>query len=247
MTSQALAAAAEFGLYFPSGLGACLPTAFAAPLRNAGRRLTRQMVLVSRNRGAEGERREKAIPAADWVKTRGGDPEAFEAVFVRYAKPILSFTYNMLGDRNRAEEATQETFIRAYRRLDSRQEETRLSTWLFGIARNVVREAIREKYRGAANVSLDARISRSLADCRRGPDEHLISGEVYGTIREALECLSEDCRTVFVLKIFRNMRYEEISRITGYSIGKLKTDLHRARLEMRQKLRPYRTGRAAGM
>jgi RNA polymerase sigma-70 factor (ECF subfamily) len=184
---------------------------------------------------------------ADMARVRSGDPEAFQAVFSRYSKPILSFIYNMLGDSNRAEEATQETFIRAYRRLDTVQESTQLSTWLFGIARNVVREAIREKYRDVAKVSLDEDVSRNLTDNKSGPDDCLIAGELQRTIYKALSGLSEDCRTVFVLKVFQNMRYGEISKITGSSIGKLKTDLHRARLEIRAKLQPYLLGRISRM
>jgi RNA polymerase sigma-70 factor, ECF subfamily len=58
-------------------------------------------------------------------------------------------------------------------------------------------------------------------------------------IRKALIALDEDKRTVFSLKIFHEKSYEEISAITGHSIGKLKTDLHRARLEMRKRIAPY--------
>ena len=59
------------------------------------------------------------------------------------------------------------------------------------------------------------------------------------TIKQALAELDEDKRLVFSLKIFHEKSYEEISAITGHSIGKLKTDLHRARAEMRKRLEPY--------
>ena len=78
---------------------------------------------------------------------RGGDEDAFHAIFNRYGKPVHAFIFNLLGDRGSAEELTQETFCRAFRRLRSMRKETELSTWLFGIARNVVREAIKGKYR----------------------------------------------------------------------------------------------------
>jgi len=180
-------------------------------------------------------------------RIRMGDHEAFRAVFQRYSKPILSFIYNLLGDRGRAEEATQETFIRAYRKIGTRNGNTQLSTWLFGIARNVVREAIREKYKDRARVNLDEDFSRKLPDNRSGPDDEIMASELQGKIREALRCLSEDCQLVFVLKVLMSMRYDEISKITGSSIGKLKTDLHRARLEMRRRLQPYLAGRVSGM
>jgi RNA polymerase sigma-70 factor (ECF subfamily) len=58
--------------------------------------------------------------------------------------------------------------------------------------------------------------------------------------------LSDDQRVVFVLKVLNKMRYQEISLVTGSSIGKLKTDLHRARRHMRQRLQPYLVGRVPG-
>lgn len=105
------------------------------------------------------------------LRAREGDEEAFHAIFIRYSKPILSFIYSLLGDRACSEDLTQETFVRAYRRLDSMHEGTRLSTWLFGIARNVVREFFREKYRSRQALGLDDPRSRRAADQRVGPDE----------------------------------------------------------------------------
>lgn len=180
------------------------------------------------------------------TRARAGDADAFHAVFIRYSKPVLSFIYSRLGDRLHAEELTQETFIRAYRRLFSVRGDTQLSTWLFGIAHNVVREAIKRKYRDQRKVELDHPLSTTLRDIRTGPDQQLIAGELNLKIQGALAALSEDHRVVFVLKVLHRMRYEEISRITGASIGKLKTDLHRARLEMRQRLVPYLNEHSAG-
>jgi RNA polymerase sigma-70 factor (ECF subfamily) len=170
---------------------------------------------------------------------RPGDSDAFKEIFLRYGKPILSFVFNLVGDGALAEELTQETFIRAYRRLGSMKKDTRISTWLFGIARNVVHEAVRDKYRDRRKTALDDDLRASLKDSRSGPADQLFSGELNRTIRRALAGLPEDHRLVFVLKVVHQMRYEEISAVTGASIGKLKTDLHRARIEMRQKLAPY--------
>ncbi len=173
------------------------------------------------------------------AQARSGDAEAFHAIFDRYSKPILSFLYGILGNRAHAEEMTQETFVRAFRRLGSIRKESHLSTWLFGIARNVAREAIKAKYRGRRTTDLDDQTSRALRDQNTGPDERLIAAELSLRIQAALAALRTDQRTVFILKVLHKMRYEEISDITGSSIGKLKTDLHRARLEMRQRLGPY--------
>jgi RNA polymerase sigma-70 factor (ECF subfamily) len=71
------------------------------------------------------------------------------------------------------------------------------------------------------------------------PEGALLDRELTEAIQKALYSLDEDKRVVFSLKIFHEKSYEEISAITGHSIGKLKTDLHRARLEMRKRIAPY--------
>lgn len=180
-------------------------------------------------------------------RARAGDPEAFKAIFQRFGRPVLAFIYHMLGDRSSAEELAQETFVRAYRRLDRLEAGSRLSTWLFGIARNVVREAIRDKRRRPREVDLNDTTFLALRDERAGPDENFMTRELQRAIRRSVGDLSDDQRLVFALKVLRKMRYQEISLITGSSIGKLKTDLHRARLQMRQRLQPYLAGRISGM
>jgi len=76
-------------------------------------------------------------------RARRGDDDAFRLIFDRYARPVSSFIYDIVGQREQAEELTQETFVRAYRNLKGLRDEQRLSTWLFGIAKNVARESIR--------------------------------------------------------------------------------------------------------
>lgn len=176
-----------------------------------------------------------------------GDGDAFHAIFRRYFRPVLTFIYGLLGNRSQAEELAQETFVRAYRRLDTVRDKNRLSTWLFGIARNVVREAVKVKYTARSGVSLEDAGAEQLEGRQASPDGQLLAGELSGAIRDALLELPEDGRTVFLLKVIHQLRYDEISRITGSSVGKLKTDLHRARLQMRQKLLPYVGEQFSGM
>src|SRR6266550_3742666 len=93
-----------------------------------------------------------------------GDEEAFRLIFLRYSRPIISFVYDLVSDRGLAEELTQETFVRAYRSLHTMREETRLSTWLFGIARNVAREALRSRALDNHRIDLEDKAVQSLSD-----------------------------------------------------------------------------------
>ena len=173
------------------------------------------------------------------ARARRGEDEAFRMIFDRYGRPIISFIYDMVGRRDLAEELTQETFVRAYKNLKALRDDTKLSTWLFGIAKNVARESLRYKHRETDKVGIDDDHVIELSDGKRPPDSELLDKELNGVIRDALGALDEDKRLVFTLKIFQQRSYEEISKITGSSIPKLKTDLHRARAEMRRRIQPY--------
>lgn len=169
---------------------------------------------------------------------RSGDHEAFRRVFERYARPVTSFIFDMVNQRELAEELAQETFVRAYRGIGGLREDARLSTWLFGIAKNVAYEAIRARRRRTM-VGIEEIAEMPDGNSKQRPENALLNNELSGVIQTALACLDDDKRLVFTLKIFQQKSYEEISSITGFSIPKLKTDLHRARAEMRRRIGPY--------
>jgi len=168
-----------------------------------------------------------------------GDQEAFRLIFERYSRPVISFIYDQVGDRELADELTQETFVRAYRGLKSLRKETKLSTWLFGIAKNVSRESLRARIRQNQHIDLDDKQVLDLSDQSPVPSSQLLDKEFNEVVQRSLALLDEDKRLVFTLKIFHQCSYEEIAEITGFSIPKLKTDLHRARAEMRQRVGQY--------
>jgi RNA polymerase sigma-70 factor (ECF subfamily) len=170
---------------------------------------------------------------------RRGDHDAFRHIFDRWARPVVSFVYDMVGDRALAEDLTQETFVRAYKYLDALRDESKFSTWLFSIAKNVAREHLRSAHGRSRKVDLDDETVLELRDERPTPAGALLDKELNGVVRHALGALDEDKRMVFTLKIFQQRSYEEIAEITGFSVPKVKTDLHRARTEMRKRMSPY--------
>jgi RNA polymerase sigma-70 factor (ECF subfamily) len=178
--------------------------------------------------------------SADLVtRVCAGDAEAFRLIFERYSRPVISFIFDMVDDRALAEELTQETFVRAFRAIRTMRRETKLSTWLFGIARNVARESLRARTRAVRHVNLADKSVMDLSDDKPVPVEGVLSKELNDVIRRSLAALDEDKRLVFTLKVLHQCSYEEIAEITGFSIAKLKTDLHRARAEMRRRISSY--------
>lgn len=169
------------------------------------------------------------------ARALSGDDEAFRIIFERYSRPLLAFLYDIVGDGALAEELTQETFVRAYRNLKGLRNEEKLGTWLFGIARNAAREQLRSRH----GVALDDEQVIQVRDSNPSPARQLLDKELQRVMRSALAMLDDDRRLVFVLKIFHQKSYDEIAEITGFTVAKLKTDLHRARAEMRRRIRPY--------
>ena len=171
------------------------------------------------------------------ARARGGDQEAFRLLFNRFSRPVFQFIYQLVFQRDVSEDLTQETFVRAYQNLKHLRDDSRFSTWLFGIGHNVAREFLRTQRRENENI-LDDAVEIHDAEFL-SPADRLLEKELNSAIEKALAGLDEEKRAVFVLKIFQQRSYREIAEITGFSIPKIKTELHRARVKMRQRLRCY--------
>lgn len=167
-----------------------------------------------------------------------GDSAAFREIFERHHRLVFRFLYGMVGELDFAEELAQETFMRAYKNINTLKDETKLTTWLCGIAKNVAYNSLRARRLVAQTVVIDEQ-SETLCSEDVAPDSRLLNSELNRVIHNALGQLDEDKKAVFTLKVLQQLSYEEISEITGFSIPKLKTDLHRAKAEMRRLIRPY--------
>jgi RNA polymerase sigma-70 factor (ECF subfamily) len=169
-------------------------------------------------------------------RAQGGDDEAFGLIFAQHHRFIYKFIYAMVGEESIAEELTQETFLGAYKGIRSLRGESKLRTWLCGIAKNTVYKFMRS-YRRQGIKSEDEIESLGVVDEKNSsPDRQFLNKELNRQIQSALEKLDADKRLIFTLKELQHLSYNEISEITGYSIPKLKSDLHRAKAEMRERL-----------
>ena len=173
------------------------------------------------------------------AQARNGDTAAFGVIFEQHSRFVYKFIYAMLGDASVAEELKQETFLAAYRNIQNLRDDTKLKTWLCGIAKNLIYKFLRSRRKEGVNSGAEIE-SLTLADHKIvQPDREFLSKELNRTIRVALAELDEDKRLVFTLKELQHLSYKEIAEITGSAIPKLKTDLRRAKIEMCRALRPY--------
>jgi RNA polymerase sigma-70 factor (ECF subfamily) len=170
---------------------------------------------------------------------RRGDENVFQLIFERHHRFVFRFLYGMVGERRLAEELTQETFMQAYKNIRSLREEAKLLSWLCGIARHVALHSLRSRPGKNQWIGIDDQEVAELKDAQLTPEKRMLNTELKAVIHDALAALDEDKRVVFILKVLQQLSYEEIAEVTGFSIPKLKTDLHRAKAHMRRLIRPY--------
>lgn len=172
------------------------------------------------------------------------DEVALATLYAQHAPAIQRFLRDLLGDAHAAADATQETFARAFRRLDTLHDTGRVAPWLFGIARNVsleIRKANRRRGRVLVPDTGEHEAARDV-DSWRSPEDEMIGREALVIVRGALDELSEDRRTVLLLRLDHGLAYEEIARLMKWSLAKVKVEIFRGRQALRERLEKYEGG-----
>jgi RNA polymerase sigma-70 factor (ECF subfamily) len=164
------------------------------------------------------------------------DVERFRLVVQEHEGVVYRFLCCMVGGGDVARELAQETFYRAFKARDTFASRSAASTWLCGIARNVALNHLRSSGRYVSDEGIAERVSDA------APERELLAREQREAIRRALLALDEEKRVAFTLKVLEQKSYEEIAAITGSAVGKLRTDVHRARLQLRVALAEHREG-----
>lgn len=182
---------------------------------------------------------QRAIPMIDpdlplLDATARGDRDAFESLVRRYQGPLLNFIARYLGDRLSAEDLTQEVFLRVYRAAPRFEAKTRVSTWVFRIAYNLV---LTEMGRRGRRKNLDEALLRGREEGARefaaSPAERL---ELEEEIASALGRLPGNQRAALLLRINEGLSYSEIGEVLGTGIQSVESLLFRARKNLRESL-----------
>jgi RNA polymerase sigma-70 factor (ECF subfamily) len=164
-----------------------------------------------------------------------GDPAPFEELTSQHRASLLRFLKAAIGDGDEAESLAQETFVRALAGLHRYRPETPFRGYLFGIAKNLVRNHFRSRRRHARIVAPDDLAQVAAPQGRRALSE-LVRGETRRHLQTAVESLPEPFRRAFVLHFVEGLDYAEISRRTGVAEGTLRVRTHRARTLLRAEL-----------
>jgi RNA polymerase sigma-70 factor (ECF subfamily) len=174
-----------------------------------------------------------------------GERFAFQELVNRYQERLLNFIYRTIGDRDRGEDLVQETFVRVYRHLHRFDPTKKFSTWIYTIASNLAKNELRNRSRNplvlfqAIKKNWDAD-HRPLQweDSSYSPDDLFRKRHLREKVEKAVAELPEHHKVVFVLREMEGKTYEEISEITGVTLGTVKSRLNRARNKFAQIIAP---------
>ena len=155
-----------------------------------------------------------------------------------YGRPMFRLAYRMTGNEQDAEDVVQETFVRAYRRLDQFESRAHFASWLHRIAANYSIDLIRRKKRWRSRALDETQEHATLKSDKPGPDQQAFGSEVGERIETALAELSPKERVAFPLRHYEGLSIEEIGRITGTRTNTTKNRIFRTVQKMRVALEP---------
>lgn len=177
------------------------------------------------------------------ARVKEGDVVAFRQVYDVYGKRIVNYVYRLTGSHAEAEDLAQDTFVQAFRKINTLKDNRKFQSWLFRIAQNNVYQ----KYRGKRPhlESIDQEESKELSDYQKlatpskDPEQEVLAEELKHVIDRLIQELPEKYRQVFVLAALQRMSYQEISEVVGRSLASVKSDIHRARVFVRDRVKEY--------
>jgi RNA polymerase sigma-70 factor (ECF subfamily) len=188
--------------------------------------------------------RMEATDADVVARARDGDNEAFRALVERHSRGLFHLAYRMTGSENDAEDIVQETFLRAYRRLDRFESRAGFGTWLHKIAANCALDLIRARKRHGELLDADAATgepggpaaTEMLAADQLSAEQLVFGGELQQRVATAMARLSVNERAAFVMRHQEQMSIDEIGRALGLRENATKQSIFRAVQKLRRAL-----------
>jgi len=179
-------------------------------------------------------------------QAKQGDAAAFEFLYGLHRRRVYSLCLRMTGNTASAEDLTQEAFLQLFRKIGTFRGESAFSTWLHRMAVNVVLMQLRKK--GLPVVPIDETTDGDEEGTVRkepgAPDERLAGSIDRLQLERAVDELPPGYRTIFVLHDIEGYEHNEIAELVGCSIGNSKSQLHKARIKLRELLRASRAEKA---
>ena len=176
---------------------------------------------------------------------KNGDYAAFEEIVKRYDRKLFRIAQYLMHNREDAEDAVQEAFVKAFQHLDQFREDAKFSTWLTRIAMNQSLMMLRKR-RSSKEVSLDedfqsedGKLPIEIADWAPNPEDLYQATQLREILRKTLQQLGPGLRIVFVLRDIEGFSLEQTAEALGLSVAAVKARSFRARLQLRERLSRY--------
>jgi len=170
-------------------------------------------------------------------RTLGGEPEAFNFLVRRWERQIYGLTLRMLGRDEDAKDATQETFLSAYRNLPKFRGEAKFSSWIYRIALNICNTRLRSRSKVTFSLEEEREATGfELTDESVDLAGNLQQKQVATQVRRALGGLPPEMRQVIVMKEYEGLKFSEIAEILGIPISTVKTRMYTGLAELRKRL-----------
>jgi RNA polymerase sigma-70 factor (ECF subfamily) len=174
-------------------------------------------------------------------KTVEGDVEAFNELVNRHHTKIYGLAYRMLGNAEDAEDATQETFLEAYKSIKTFRFQSQFGTWLYSIGLNTCNQYIRKAK--SRNRMLEAytedTAAQGMTEERKVPERMAIKAEQSQVVQAAIDRLPPKQREVVTLYYMQHLKYKEIAEILNCSLGTVASRLNKAMQNLKTKLEKY--------
>ena len=180
------------------------------------------------------------------ANAKEGDDAAFAILFDRHKKRVYSLCLRMTGNISEAEDLTQDAFIQVFRKLETFRGDSAFSTWLYRVVVNTVLMKLRRRHLKEVSLDEPVRLESSSVPRDVGRDD----GELVGTVdrialSRAIQELPKGCRTIFLLHEVEGYEHHEIAKLLRCSVGNSKSQLHKARLKMRDLLASRNEGESS--
>jgi len=176
-------------------------------------------------------------------QTLCGEPEAFNLLVHRWERQIYGLALRMLGRDDEAKDATQETFLSAYRNLSKFRGEAKFSSWIYRIALNICNTRLRGRTKNLLSIEEQQEtIGLEIAADPQDLAEGIQREQVARHVRRALQGLPADMRQVIIMKEYEGLKFSEIADILGIPISTVKTRMYTGLAELRKRLDHVRSG-----
>jgi RNA polymerase sigma-70 factor, ECF subfamily len=170
-------------------------------------------------------------------RLRSGDVRAFEELVVSHQHRVFGVALRMLDNAAEAEDIAQETFLRAHGSLPEFRGDAKVSTWLYAIVSRLCLNRLASADRRVARPGEEALLR--VADAGADPHDSAERGELEAALHRAIADLAEERRVVVILRDLEGMAYDEIARALGLELGTVRSRLHRARMDLKEKMERF--------